>query len=90
MSVTITNCVFKNNETEGYRDSMSGTSIHFQGKEGAFTIENSIFQGNVINSNSGANAVGIVNNSNVQARLVNNTFYNTPRWEFPLGLYPIF
>lgn len=88
MSVTITNCVFKNNETEGYRDSMSGTSIHFQGKDGVFTLENSIFQGNVINSNSGANAVGIVNNSNVQARLVNNTFYNNTTLGVPVGSVP--
>lgn len=88
MSVTITNCVFRNNESEGYRDSMSGTSIHFQGKEGTFTLENSIFQGNVINSNSGAIAVGIVNNSNVQARLVNNTFYNNTTLGVPVGSIP--
>lgn len=88
MNVTITNSVFRNNQTEGYRDAMSGTSIHFQGKEGALTIENSIFQNNVINSNSGAMAVGIVNNSNVQARLANNTFYNNTTKGVPVGSVP--
>lgn len=88
MNVTITNSVFRNNQTEGYRDAMSGTSIHFQGKEGVFTVENSIFQNNVINSNSGAMAVGIVNNSNVQARLANNTFYNNTTKGVPVGSVP--
>ena len=88
MNVTITNSVFRNNQTEGYRDAMSGTSIHFQGKEGVFTVENSIFQNNVINSNSGAMAVGIVNNSNVQALLANNTFYNNTTKGVPVGSVP--
>lgn len=88
MNVTITNSVFRNNQTEGYRDAMSGTAVHFQGKEGVFTIENSIFQNNVINSNSGAMAVGIVNNSNVQARLANNTFYNNTTKGVPVGSVP--
>lgn len=88
MNVTITNSVFKNNETEGYRDAMSGTSIHFQGKDGVLTIENSTFQGNVINSNSGAIAVGIVNGSNMQARLANNTFYNNTTLGVPVGSVP--
>ncbi len=88
MNVTITNCVFNNNHTEGYRESMSGTAIHFQGKSGKFVVENSVFQNSDINSNNGALAVGIVTGSNVQARLVNNTFYNNTTKGVPTGSVP--
>lgn len=88
MNVTITNSVFRNNQTAGYRESMSGTSIHFQGKNGNFIVENSAFHNNAINSNNGAMAIGIVNGSNVQARIANVTFYNNTTKGLPTGSVP--
>lgn len=88
MNVTITNSIFRNNQAAGYSDSMSGVVIYCQGKDGRFTVENSLFEGNVINSNSGALAIGFANGSNLRARFANNTFYNNTTKGLPTGSIP--
>lgn len=86
MDVIISNTVFRNNECSKYGDQMKGGTIVHQGKNGKFEVLNCTFDSNRLTSAvNGAIAVGMNSCANVQARFVNNTFFNNTVSNIPQG-----